>query len=166
MVQLNADGLEGALGRVASLGPYPGRDGGLDDLHQLIGGFDPFLLARFHNVLCNIFRKPVLTVITDDPVQLGRFFVSLVHTHIQRRVFPVGKAPLCRIQLIGGYAQVQVDPVHFFDPQAGQHLFYISVIAPDDGNLLSVFLKPPRSCLDGVCILVDADETAFGAQPL
>ena len=33
-------------------------------------------------------------------------------------------------------------------------------------HLLSVFLKPPRSCLDGVCILVDADETAFGAQPL
>ncbi len=57
MVQLDADSLEGALGRVSSRGPYPGRDGGLDDLHQLIGGFDPFLLARFHNVLLQYFSQ-------------------------------------------------------------------------------------------------------------
>ena len=70
---------------------------------------------------------------------LRSFRLSLVHPHIQRCIFfPVGKAPVCRIQLIGGHAQIQIDSIHLFYPQLGKNLCNSFIITPDDGYLIRV----------------------------
>ena len=62
-------------------------------------------------MLRDILRKFVLSVITDDPIQVtlavaiddisGRHFLSLIHPHIQWGILPVSETAFRVIQLIG-----------------------------------------------------------------
>ena len=89
---------------------YFHRDCSLNDRIQFAGRLDRFLLSCTYNVLGNILRKPVLSVVADDTKQLHltvfiddisrRQFLSVIHAHIKRCVLaPVGKSPLRCIKL-------------------------------------------------------------------
>ena len=95
----------------------------------------------------------------------GRDIISLVHSHIQGRVLAVGKPPGSRIQLIRGYSQVQIYAVHSPDFQILQYFLNIGVIASDNGHLVLKRQKPFPGRLNGVRILVYADQPS-AAQTL
>ena len=170
MVALNPYGLEGALGRMSARGPYPGRDGGLDNLRQLSCCLNGMFPSCPYNVLCYVLGKIVLTIIPDDPVQLHlsigidnvcrRGSIPLVHPHIKGRVLPVGESPGCSVQLIGGNPQIQVNPIHLHKPQSIQHCPDILIIASYNGNLILKMLQPPAGRLYGIRVLVNPYEPA------
>ena len=88
----------------------------------------------------------------------GRDIVPLVHSHVKRRVLTVGKSPGSRIQLIGGYSQIQINPVHSFNLQILQYFLNIGVIASDNGRLVLKRQKPFPGRLYGVRVLVYANQ--------
>jgi len=94
-----------------------------DDLRQLACRLNLFFLSCLHDVFCNILRKPILTVVPDDPVQfhltvgiddvLRGLLISLIHPHIQRRiVLAIGKSPFRCVKLEGRNTQIQINSIH------------------------------------------------------
>ena len=119
-------------------------------------------------MLGNILGKTVLSIITDDPVKFHlaigihniccRLGIPLVHTHIQRRILPVGKAPGSSIQLIGGNSQIQINAVHLLNTKLMKDRSNILIVASYHRNLVRKRLQAFGGRRDRVCILVDADQ--------
>ena len=55
---------------MSAYGSHLHRDRCLDDLGQFSCRFNPFLLSCLYDVLCDIFREFILSIIADDPVQI------------------------------------------------------------------------------------------------
>ena len=83
------------------------RDRTADDLRELQCRLDRVDLPLSHDMLRDILRKAVLTVIADDLIQLHLavsvydvrrcLIVSLVHSHVQRGILPVGESTVRRV---------------------------------------------------------------------
>ena len=80
------------------------RNGLTDDICQFSGCLNRCLCSRSHNMLRNIFCKFIFSVITNDPVKFffvvaidnisSRTTLSLIHSHIKRRIHTIGEATL------------------------------------------------------------------------
>ena len=142
----------------------------LNGLDELPGGLVRLLLALPHDVLCDILCEAVLPVIADDAVKLHfavivynvrrSLRISLVHTHVQRCILPVGKPSGCCIQLVRGNTKIQINAVHLFNAKVMKHRSNVFIIAPHYGNLVLKLGKTRRCSCDRICVLVDADEAS------
>lgn len=86
--------------------------------------------------------------------------ISLVHTHIKRRVFPVSKASGRCIQLIGRNPQVQINAVYLLNAKVMKHGSNVFIITPDYGNFVRKRLQAFCGRRDGIRVLVDADQAS------
>ena len=122
-------------------------------------------------MLCDVFRKGLLAVIPNDLIQ--RAFRIIVHdiprckglpgihTHIQRRVVPVGKASLRVVKLPGGYPEIQHDAVHTRNAERPDRLRRVAVVVPNQRDLPSrirVFGKALPRSRKSLLILIDPDQ--------
>ena len=109
-VQFDSDCLKSSFCRMSSGRLNLHRNGLTDDLCQFSGCLNRCLCSRSHNMLRNIFCKFIFSVITNDPVKFffvvaidnisSRTTLSLIHSHVKRCIYPVGKATFFVIQLI------------------------------------------------------------------
>ena len=171
MIQLNADCLIRPLGRMSSGHLYFHRDGSTDDCVEFPGRFNRFFFPRLYNMLCNILCEPILSIITNYAEQF-RFTVivhnvscgqalTLVHPHIQRCILtPVGKTAFRCIQLERRNSQIENDSIHFFDSEILQHVRHLCIIASYDGNPVCIIFQSLCGSGNGICILVDSDESS------
>ena len=116
----DADGLEGAAGRVFGLAALGRGHGAGDQVSQLHGSQDGLFLPRGHNFTGNLPGVGFLAVVPQDAGQFlavegvdqvrgGR--ALLAHAHIQRGVGMVGEAACRVVQLVAGNAEVQQSTV-------------------------------------------------------
>ena len=126
-------------------------------------------------MLRDISREPLFSQVADHSVEsllriavhdiLRSLRLALIHAHIQGRVHPVGEAPLRRVQLVRGDAQIQDNPIHLLDAKLLEHLAHIAVIAADNRHAVPEFLQALSRRLNGVRVLVDADKASLFRKP-
>ena len=175
VVDGDADGLEGTLGRMLLFPQGCGGHGGADHVHQLQGGFDGLQLPLPADGGGDLGRVALLAVVVKDPLQLlvgpgvhhivGRQRIFVVHAHIQGCICHIGEASGTVIQLGGGNTQIQQDAVHTLDIQIIQHLLDLAEVGMDQGDLVRPGTKALTGGLQGHIVPVDADMAA-GVQPL
>ena len=113
-VDLHADRLEGAAGRVATGAPGRRRDRRLDRVDELAGGRQR---PAAQDLAGDAPGEPLLAVALDDANELGLVVVvdhvggrqrlGGVHPHVERRVGPVREAALGPVQLWAAHTQVE-----------------------------------------------------------
>ena len=146
------------------------RNRRLDDFRQLSGGLNGRLLPGLDNALGDPPGAFVLAIAEDDVRQLllaqGVHQVPgcgalLAHAHIQGGVVVVGKAPLRRVQLVGGHPDVQEHPVHRVHALGPGKLPHLGEVAPHPDGL-GVFPQPLPGSAHGVWVLVDGEQAPCG----
>ena len=125
---MNPKSLKGTRGRVLTWLTRP--DGRTHDIGKLPGTGDSPSLPSSNNRLCNLFSKPLFTIVPDDLCQFGlidrvqplrqRQAGTAIHAHVQRRIETKGKTTLGLIQLWRGHTEIDQDAVHGRDAKAGQ----------------------------------------------
>lgn len=146
-VDLDAQGLEGAFGRVAA-----GALGGLrqrvaDQLDQACAGGERLLLPLAHHRGHNPLGLLLLAVGAQDADEVaGRVGVEdlggadagrLVHAHVERGVLGVGEAAVGLVELHGGDAQVEQDALHARGAEPVEHVGEFVVDGVDQGGALT-----------------------------
>ena len=156
------------------------RDGRVDDLDQLPGGFDGMRLPPVAQHARDLHRPVFLAVVANDPCDFllapvvddrarGKR-LALIHAHVQRRVGVIGEAAAALVQLMTGHAQIEQRPVDGKDVLRREQRLYVVKIAPERTKTRPSLARKERHAarrrLDGILIPVDAKETAAGAKPL
>ena len=175
VVDGDADGLEGPLGRVLFLPQGRRGHGPLDDLHQLQRGLNGALVPGPDDGSRDGGGVPLLPILPEDAPQLllgplvdhrpGRQGVGLIHAHIQGGVRPVGKAPGCVVQLGGGHPQIKEHAVHPVQAQPVQDGVQRTEIAVYQGDPLPPRRQPLLRRVQSRLIPVHADEPPGGQPP-
>ena len=109
-VQLNAYRLKSPLGRMSSCSLYFHGDGSPYDFCQFPGCLNRCLRSGSHDMFRYILGEFIFAVIADNTIKFP-FFIAVdnisgctalpsVHSHVQRRIIPIGKTSLFVIQLI------------------------------------------------------------------
>ena len=120
-IDFDSNRLEAAFGGMGSPPARAGRNRVIDNVHQLAGGLNGFLLPLLDNELRNSGSPLFFTVTIEDVRQFSlAVFVNhlacgqrlrLIHTHIQRSIRLIRKAAFGTIQLPGRNAQIQQDAI-------------------------------------------------------
>ena len=94
----------------------------------------------------DIFRKFIFTVIADNAIQFSFFItvnnvtgslcLSLIHAHVKRCIYPIGKSTFLIVQLIGGYSQIQNNTINLVNSPCGKLLYHVTIIAANDCHLV------------------------------
>ena len=175
VVDGDADGLEDALGRMA------GREAGRDrhrvghDLDELVRRLERSVVAGADEGACDRPRITLLAVVAEqrgqaalvplvDDVGCGELVVG-VHAHVQRRVVGVGEAPLARVDLHGGHAEVEVDQIGA-DALVAQLLEGLGERRADEARAAGHVGRELGEALLGRGVAVDGDELAAGPKAI
>ena len=168
LVDLDAQRLEGLLGRVALL--VQGRRwlGGPDDLHELPGGRQLPLLARLHDPAGDALGEALLAPVAQDPPQVllrvlhddvpGRELGRGVHAHVQRSVIGVGEAAFALVELHGGDAEVEEDAVGGLEAGLGEGVLDLVVGGVDREEAIGPRLQAAPGQAQGLGVAVDAHQ--------
>ena len=81
-----------------------------DNFIQLSRCFNRIFPTLLHNMLCNILSKFIFPIVADHTVKFRltvfvdnvsrRHFLSLIHSHIKRRIHPIRKSAFGGIKLV------------------------------------------------------------------
>ena len=175
-VDLDADGLKSPPCGVLRLVAKFCRDGPAYELGQLCRRFDRILFPIVHNAIGDSLRKALLAVLVENARKL-LFGIAVdnveggerrgpVHAHIERRVGFVRKAPLRRIELVRGNAEVEQDAVDLSDADTLQQRLHFKKIAVQRGETFAKVGKPRACRSERLPVPVDADEPARFRQTL
>ena len=150
------------------------RDRAADDLRELQCRPDRVDLPLSDDVLRDILCETVLTVIADNSIQLHLtvavydirrgLVVSLIHSHIQWGILPIGESTVRRIQLVRRHTKIQINAIHLFNSKVKEHFPDILIVASDDRNFIFKWEKTFRCRRDRVRVLIDSDQAALFAE--
>jgi hypothetical protein len=138
MAENDADGIRLAREVIArwhwndKLPPRPARSfrEPLYDIDELCGGRDGTAVTRSYDECCDARGPPFLTVLTEDPGEVGfvvccddlccgKGLMTRVHPHVQRGVLLEGEAPFDHVYLRRRYAEIHEEPVDVWDLRLG-----------------------------------------------
>src|SRR6185312_3495244 len=168
LVDLDAKGLEGALGRVSARPCSGCRDDASDALHQLPRGRERLTRAVPDYGGCNTARELLLAPRADDAYELG-FVVFVydisgcrasgrIHPHVQGRVERIGETALAFVKLKGGDPQVEEDPVYAIEPEIGDDVTHLVVDGVDQVGPAGERRQPFPGKGERLFIAVQADQ--------
>ncbi len=171
-VDLDAQGLEGALGRVAA-GALGGlRQGVADDLDQAGAGGEGLLGPLVDDGGDDASGLLLLAVGAQDPDQVaggvgvedlgGADAGRLVHPHVERGVLGVGEAAAGLVELHGGDAEVEEDALDAGDAEPLQHLGQLVVDGVDEGGAVAVAGEALAGEAQRLLVAVEGDEAGGG----
>ncbi len=174
-VDLDAQRLEGALGRVAA-----GALGGLrqrvpDELHEPGAVGERLLVALAHDGGHDPLGLLLLAVSAQDPDEFaGRVGVEdlggadagrLVHAHVEGGVLGVGEAAVGLVELHRGDTEVEQHTLYACDAEPLQYLRELVVDGVHEGRALTVGGEPLAGQAQGLLVPVEGDEPGLG-EPL
>ena len=179
LVELFVDGdaqrLEGALGGMPAAEARRRGDRSLDRLHELLCGVDRRLRAPRHDrprdcagvaLLAELAQRAgeAALVPARDDLARGQLLRG-VHAHVQRGVVGVGEAPLARVHLHRGHAEVEV---HGVRPHAlaREQLERLGVAGADESHRAGRLARERGESLLGDGVAVDRHERPGGAELL
>ena len=142
-----------------------------DDVHQFPGGFNRLICPFLYDKLRDTLAPAFLAVFLEDAVQFF-FLVTVhhiisteirfgIHAHIERRILYIGKAPFCRINLMGRNPQIKNHTIHKRSILIRKNLLQIAEVAVNDIHPAPGLFQPLRCRADGRRILVDADKASL-----
>ena len=150
------------------------RNGAGDDVRQLRGGGDGLLRPPLQDPPGDEGREPLLAVIPEDADELlFRIAVhhvrrgeggALVHAHVQGGLELIGEAAAGLVQLMGGDAQIQKDPVHLVYAPLQEQGLHVEEVAVEGGEPVLEGGEPPLGCDESVPVPIDAEEPAVGRK--
>ena len=132
------------------------------------GCLNRLLCARLDDAARNLIRKAVLAVDADDA---GEFRLALlvhkirrrpcaapVHPHVERRILHIAESPLRVVQLVRRDSEIQINAVRARYAEVVEHRRQIHIVVADNGHLVPERFQPLSGRLDGIRILVYADQ--------
>ena len=180
-VHLYAQRLERALGRMPSGAASRGRDGGLDDVHELPARLHRGRLPRSHDELRYAARPSLVRVGTDDPSEIccvvgvddlccGQGLFARIHPHIKRAVLLEGEASRRRVYLHRGHPEVEQKRVDAGNLRAKERFVQVLEVAAHQLEARAgVIGQRPEFATGGgqrYLVLIDADERARAPDEL
>ena len=149
-----------------------GGHGGTDDLRQLQGRRNGLFPAPLQYCAGDASGITLLAVVPQDTVEailvpgvhhlIGRKSSALVHAHVERRLYHVGKAALRLVKLRRGHSQIEEHPVRPLDAEGAEDGGRVREISVDKLHLVPKGRKTPSGSLNGRLVSVDADEASRG----
>ena len=148
--------------------PSFARQNGFHDAGKLCGSGDGCLGTGFHYGAGNGAGSAFLAELPEDICDF--FFRGLIHQvpggesgagihpHVQRAVFPKGKAAGGGVKLVGGNAQVRQQPVHPGNPLLGKNAFHVLEVAGEHFETGTEARQPEHGGAAGVRIAVNAPD--------
>ena len=169
VIDLDADGLEDALRRVAVRRlAHRLRHGLADDVNELARPLNGLLHALLDDELRDAAAPALLAVVVEDAVELllavrvddivRRELRLRVHAHVERRVVHVRETALRRVNLMRRDTEVEDDTVDKRCALRLENLLEMREIAVHDVHTALDVLEAFLRRLDGLLILVDADD--------
>ena len=172
VVDLDADGLEDALRRMAAGRlAHRLRHRLADDVDELARPLDGLYGALPDDELRDAAPPALLAVIVEDAVELllavrlddivRRELRLRIHAHVERRIVHIREAALRRVDLVRRDTEVKDDAVDERCPLRLEDLLEMREIAVHDVDVALDVLEALFRRRDGLLILIDADNAAL-----
>ena len=146
-----------------------------DNFIQLSRCFNRIFPTLLHNMLCNILSKFIFPIVADHTVKFRltvfvdnvsrRHFLSLIHSHIKRRIHPIRKSAFGGIKLVWWNSQIDHNTIYFVNTYILELRLHITIIAPNYRNLLPEAFQAFSRCFNCIGILIYSYKSPLTAKP-